>query len=51
MGGNPRTIAVCGLVAIGAGLTLAPVVYVALERLIFVKVAAVGVVGCGRVVG
>jgi len=26
------------------GLTLAPVVYVALERLIFVKVAAVGVV-------
>lgn len=44
VGGNPRTIAVCGLVAIGAGLTLAPVVYVALERLIFVKVAAVGVV-------
>ena len=44
VGGNPRTIAVCGLVGIGAGLTLAPVVYVALERLIFVKVAAVGVV-------
>jgi hypothetical protein len=44
VGGNPRYIAVSGLVAIGAGLTLAPVVYVALERLIFVKVAAVGVV-------
>jgi hypothetical protein len=44
VGGNPRYIAVCGLMAIGAALTLAPVVYVALERLIFVKVAAVGVV-------
>jgi hypothetical protein len=44
VGGNPRSIAVGGLVVIGAGLTLAPVVYVALERLIFVKVAAVGVV-------
>ena len=44
VGGNPRYIAVCGLMVIGAGLTLAPVVYVALERLIFVKVAAVGVV-------
>ena len=32
------------LLVIGASLTLAPVVYVALERLIFVKVAAVGVV-------
>jgi len=44
VGGNPRYIAVCSLMVIGAGLTLAPVVYVALERLIFVKVAAVGVV-------
>jgi hypothetical protein len=44
VGGNPRYIAVAGLVAIGAALTLAPVVYVALERLIFVKVAAVAVV-------
>ena len=43
-GGNPRYIAVCALLVIGAALTLAPVVYVALERLIFVKVAAVGVV-------
>jgi hypothetical protein len=40
-GGNPRIIAVCALVVIGTGLTLAPVVYVALERLIFVKIAAV----------
>ena len=40
-GGNPRFVAVAGLVVIGAGLTLAPVVYVALERLIFVKIAAV----------
>jgi hypothetical protein len=43
-GGNPRVIAIVGLLVIGASLTLAPVVYVALERLIFVKVAAVGVV-------
>ena len=34
----------CALLFIGTSLTLAPVVYVALERLIFVKVAAVGVV-------
>ena len=40
-GGNPRYIAVVALLVIGASLTLAPVVYVALERLIFVKVAAV----------
>jgi hypothetical protein len=43
-GGNPRYIAVCALVVIGSALTLAPVVYVALERLIFVKVAAVALV-------
>jgi hypothetical protein len=43
-GGNPRTIAILSLFVIGASLTLAPVVYVALERMIFVKVAAVGVV-------
>ena len=40
-GGNPRLIAVCALVVIGIALTLAPVVYVALERLIFVKIGAV----------
>ena len=40
-GGRPVIIAVCGLLVIGAALTLAPVVYVALERLIFVKIAAV----------
>lgn len=40
-GGNPRFVAVCALVVFGAALTLAPVVYVALERLIFVKIAAV----------
>ena len=34
-------IAVVALLVIGASLTLAPVVYVALERLLFVKVAAV----------
>jgi hypothetical protein len=43
-GGTPTTIAIGSLIVIGAALTLAPVVYVALERLIFVKVAAVGVV-------
>lgn len=42
-GGDAPTIAVGMLVVIGASLTLAPVVYVALERLIFVKVAAVAV--------
>ena len=40
-GGNPTTIAVVSLLVIGVSLTMAPVVYVALERLIFVKVAAV----------
>ena len=40
-GGSPTVIALASLVAIGLALTLAPVVYVALERLIFVKVAAV----------
>src|SRR5919107_6449647 len=39
--GNPRWIAIGMLVVIGAILTLAPVVYVMLERLIFVKIAAV----------
>ncbi len=43
-GGNPRYIAICALLIIGAALTLAPVVYVALERMIFVKVAAVALV-------
>jgi hypothetical protein len=40
-GGNPVIIAVVSLVVIGFSLTFAPVVYVALERLIFVKVAGV----------
>jgi hypothetical protein len=40
-GGNARVIAIGMLLVIGVALTLAPVVYVALERLIFVKVAAV----------
>jgi len=40
-GGNPTIIAVASLLVIGVALTFAPVVYVALERLIFVKVAAV----------
>jgi len=40
-GGNATVIAVCTLLFIGAALTLAPVVYVALERMIFVKVGAV----------
>lgn len=40
-GGSAAVIAVIGLMIIGAALTLAPVVYVALERLIFLKVAAV----------
>lgn len=40
-GGNPTTIALGMLLVIGAALTLAPVVYVALERLIFLKVAMV----------
>jgi hypothetical protein len=40
-GGSAPVIAVIGLLVIGAALTLAPIVYVALERLIFLKVAAV----------
>jgi hypothetical protein len=40
--GDPRWIAIGILLFIGVILTLAPVVYVMLERLIFVKVAAVG---------
>ncbi|MCC7009849.1 MAG: Nramp family divalent metal transporter [Acidobacteria bacterium] len=40
-GGSPQVIAVVMLVVIGISLTFAPVVYVALERMIFVKVAAV----------
>jgi hypothetical protein len=40
-GGSAPVIAVIGLFVIGAALTLAPVVYTALERLIFLKVAAV----------
>ena len=42
-GGSPPVIAAISLLVIGAALTLAPVIYVALERLIFVKVAAVGI--------
>jgi hypothetical protein len=40
-GGSPTWIAVVTLLVIGFSLTFAPVIYVALERLIFVKVAAV----------
>lgn len=40
-GGSPTLIAVGSLLVVGLSLTFAPVVYVALERLIFVKVAAV----------
>ena len=40
-GGSAAVIAIGMLLVIGAALTLAPVVYVALERLIFVKVGAV----------
>ncbi|WP_279481088.1 Nramp family divalent metal transporter [Aureimonas sp. SK2] len=43
VGGEPRWIAIGMLLAIGLILTLAPVVYVMLERLQMVKVAAVGV--------
>ena len=42
-GGDARIVAIVELLVIGAALTLAPVVYTALERLEFVKVAAVGV--------
>jgi hypothetical protein len=40
-GGSAPVIGVISLLIIGAALTLAPVIYLALERLIFVKVAAV----------
>ncbi|HXH07273.1 MAG TPA: Nramp family divalent metal transporter [Vicinamibacterales bacterium] len=43
-GGDPRLLAAAGLVLIGVALTVAPVVYVALERLIFVKMAALLVI-------
>jgi hypothetical protein len=42
-GGSPKWIAIGFLIVIGLILTLAPVVYVALERIQMVKVAAVGV--------
>jgi hypothetical protein len=41
IGGDARTIAIIELLVIGGALTLAPVVYTALERLEIVKVAAV----------
>ncbi|WP_181764604.1 Nramp family divalent metal transporter [Streptomyces albidus (ex Kaewkla and Franco 2022)] len=41
-GGNPTFIALVLLPCIGAILTLAPVVYTALERLLFLKVAVIG---------
>ncbi|MFF3494736.1 Nramp family divalent metal transporter [Streptomyces sp. NPDC002795] len=41
-GGNPTVVACGMLLAIGAILTLAPVVYVALERLIVLKVVVIG---------
>ena len=41
-GGDANVIAICMLVTIGLILTLAPVVYVALERAQMLKVAAVG---------
>jgi hypothetical protein len=44
-GGDQRLIALAMLLVIGVALTLAPVVYVALERLIFVKIAAVFTLG------
>jgi hypothetical protein len=40
-GGNPTTIAVIGLLVIGAILTISPVVYQTVEKLQFIKVAAV----------
>ncbi len=40
-GGSATTIGIISLLVIGFSLTFAPVIYVALERLIFVKVAAV----------
>jgi hypothetical protein len=49
-GGSPTVIGIIELVVIGAALTLAPVIYVAVERLIFVKVAAVVVLAVLAVV-
>ncbi len=49
-GGSAPLIAVGALITIGAVLTLAPVVYTVVERLIFVKVAAVGVLSALAVV-
>ena len=49
-GGSAPVIAVISLLVIGASLTLAPIVYVALERLIFVKVAAVATLAALAVV-
>jgi hypothetical protein len=40
-GGNENYIAIALLLIIGAGLTLAPVVYTMVERVIFLKVAAI----------
>jgi hypothetical protein len=40
-GGNPTPIAIGILFVVGLSLTLAPVVYVALERVIFLKIAVV----------
>jgi hypothetical protein len=40
-GGDPNTIAIAGLLAIGAALTASPVVYQTLEKLELVKVGAV----------
>ena len=42
-GGDPVPIAIAILLLVGASLTLAPVVYDALERVIFLKVAVVGI--------
>lgn len=42
VGGDPKWIAMAMLIVIGLILTLAPVVYVMLERMQMVKVAAVG---------
>jgi hypothetical protein len=42
VGGEPRLLGVILLLVAGAGLTLAPIVYVALERLLMAKVVAVG---------
>jgi hypothetical protein len=42
-GGSAPVIAAAGLLIIGVSLTFAPIVYVALERMIFVKVGAVAI--------